>query len=192
MVRLLPSTLKVMSSCLEKPWLWIILICFIRVLFPLSTGPGTNRSKTGDGVSTRKQQSCLAVDAPTEHEDFHHIHLRPGVLTKVLLYFGALEFCPFTLLVNILAKAHSHTHLKRDPALSYIFRHRSAADGLWPAPVGYIMTPFDLLMPDITIVCDNCDAKLNTVDYCQVYNYLIKIKDYVRNVLKFSSFNVKK
>lgn len=49
------STLKVMSSCLEKPWLWIILICFIRVVFPLSAGPDINQTDTGDGVSTRRQ-----------------------------------------------------------------------------------------------------------------------------------------
>lgn len=112
---LMLSTLKVMSSCLEKPWLWIILICFIRVLFPLSAGPDINQADTGDGVSTRRQR-CLSVDAPTEQEDLHHIHLRPGVLTKVLLDFGALEFCLFALLADVLVKAHSHTDLRRHSA----------------------------------------------------------------------------
>lgn len=91
----------------------MILICFIRVLFPLSAGPDTKQSDSGDGVSTRRQQRCLAVDAPTEQEDLHHIHLRPGVLTKVLLDFGALQFSLFALLADVLAKAHSHTDLGR-------------------------------------------------------------------------------
>lgn len=127
-VWLLLSTLKVLSSCLEKPWLWIILICFIRVLLPLSAGPDTNQLKTGDRVS-KKQKRHLAMDAPTKHEDFHHIHLCPGMLIEVLLYFGALEFCLFALLSDILVKAHSHTDLRR--GLGYIFRLKSAADGLW-------------------------------------------------------------
>lgn len=55
---LLLSTLKLMSSCLEKPWLWIILICLIRVLFPLSAGPDTNQFKTGDRVSKKKTKTA--------------------------------------------------------------------------------------------------------------------------------------
>lgn len=107
----------------------MILICFIRVLFPLSAGPDTNQLKTGERVS-KKMKTRLAVDAPTKHKDFHHIHLCPGMLTEVLLYFRALEFCLFTLLGDILVKAHSHTDLRRHSGLGYIFRHESAAGGV--------------------------------------------------------------
>lgn len=78
----------------------------------------------------RKQKWWHAGDAPTEHEDFHHIHLCPGMLTEVLLYFGALEFSLFTLLCDTLAKAHSHTDLRTDSGSSYIFGQKSAADEL--------------------------------------------------------------
>lgn len=70
------------------------------------------------------------MDVPTEHEDLHHVHLCPGVLTEVLLYFGALEFCLFALLGDILVKTRSQTDLRRDSGSAYVFRPKSGADAL--------------------------------------------------------------
>lgn len=84
------------------------------------------------GIKKENKNRFFAVDAPTEHQDFHHIHLCPGVLTEVLLYFGALECCLFTLLSDILVKAHSHTDLRRDSGLGYIFIDITSVVIKWP------------------------------------------------------------
>lgn len=119
----LSNTLKLLSSCLEKPWLWIIFICLIRVLFPLSAAPDTQTRETlspqNVNASMQPDNGTYITVWLTKHEDSHHSHLSPGMFTEILLYFRALEFSFFAFFRDILVEAHSHADLRKNSVFSH-------------------------------------------------------------------------
>lgn len=84
---------------------------------------GTNQRKSFilkcQGLFHRIYEFALKL---TKHEHFHHIHLSLCMFTEILFYFSVLEFCLFALLCNILLKAHSHAHLRKNLQFSYVNR----------------------------------------------------------------------
>lgn len=91
-------TLKLTSSCLEKPWLWIILICLIKVLFPLSAVPDTHNPRDKHKMVHSNDYKVLK---PTQKKDFDDLHFSFCIFRKVLLYSRALKLSLFTLFCNI-------------------------------------------------------------------------------------------
>lgn len=175
-----------MSSCLEKPWLWIILICFIRVVFPLSAGPDKPGRHWWRGINkntinvSRRGCTYRAGGSSPHSSPSWRAHKGPARFWSS----GVLPFCsprwhpgegtfPYRSKETFSFNARARGHNQVQTAVKLMNKEERTC---W------------FLLTSLWFILWFSLWKLvkHTVNYCQVYHWLIKINVYVLNMCQKS------